>query len=595
MSISPTHQAALDYAAAGIPVFVCVPNGKAPATPNGFHDATLDRAQIDAWFRDTPDYNVAFCPHSVGWCVVDIDGAEGEAAWAGLLNTHGQAPETFTVQTPRGGRHLYFEGELPMTAWRPGVKRCLGEHLDTRGVGSYVLIPPSTVEGKPYVINIDRDLAPVPTWCAPLLAKRTERKGADVGELDLPGNLARADTRLSDLVGRGDVAISGRGGNNRTYQLAAELLELGLSSDAAYEKIRSTWNPHCIPPWTDEELRSLVENAASYAQNETGAFAVLPATEVFADALDKLPEDPQAGRLRFFPKGFNDPEYDSNVQPIPFDPAEAFQDPPPLETIVDGWVEKGIYIPLIGPGGTHKSRLLLQLSLAHLYGRQFLRPTHVRDFDDKSCRIAHVEFLNYENSPAEMDRRVFNMHQRLKLKAETFEGAFHRWDFNETREALAWVAEDKVGLTRVGERVLARIEKIRGHKLIILDSFFNAIAFKGRAKIMDDRAEETLKMLDHWCKLIDCTIMAPFHPSRAGVQREDAGYSPLFGNHVRQALSVGELQPGKKRGEPQTVPAGVYKLSVSKWNNGPQGKHIKLRYDGGAMTEYTGPEIEEPE
>lgn len=592
MSISPTHQAALDYAATGIPVFVCVPDGKAPATPNGFHDATIDVGQINAWFTANPNYNVAFNPHSVGWCVVDIDGAEGEAAWAKRLAEYGPAPETFTVTTPRGGRHLYFVGELPMTAWRPGNERCLGEHLDTRGVGSYVLIPPSIVEGKPYVITTECDLAPVPTWCAPLLAQRTQRARSEGWELDLPGNLARADTRLLDLVNRGDVAISGRGGNNRTYQLATELLELGLSRDTACEKIRSAWNPHCIPPWSDDELESIVTNAASYAQNEPGAFAVLPAAEVFAGALDKLPQDPQEGRLRFFPKGFNDPEYDSGVQPRTFEPSAEYTQPPILETIVSGWIERGIYVPLIGPGGTHKSRLLLQLALSHLYGRQFLRPTHIRDFDDLSTRISHVEFLNYENSPAEMERRMHAMHTRLKLQPDKFEGTFQRWDFQDSREALAWVGEDKVGLTAVGERVLTKIERIHGHKLLILDSFFNAIAFKGRAKIMDDRAEETLKTLDHWCKLLNCTILAPFHPSRAGVQREDAGYSPLFGNHVRQSLTISELQPKKKN---ESVPAGVYTLKISKWNNGLQHKHIKLRYDGGAMTEYTGPELDEPE
>jgi hypothetical protein len=592
LSISSKHQAALDYAASGIPVFPCIAGGKAPATTHGFKDATTDETQINAWWGENPEYNIAFQPNTVGWCVIDLDGQEGIAAWATLQREQGSAPQTYTVTTPRGGKHLYFEGELPTSAWRPGVKRALGEHIDTRGIGSYVLIPPSTVEGKSYVVTSDLDLARVPDWCAPVLDRRAERKSSETRELDEQGSVARATQWLRDCVGRGHVAISGRGGNSCTYQLAASLYELGLSRDKAYELTAEIWNPACIPPWGSGELATIFDNAASYVQNEPGAYAARPASETFAEALASLPaeSDPQAGRARFFPKGFNDPEYDSGVQPTPFDPNAEERQPVPLETIVEGWIEKGVYIPLIGPGGTHKSRIMLQLALSHMYGRQFLQPNLARDFTDKSERLTHVEFLNYENSSDEMDRRSFAMHKRLALKPDDYEGTFNRWDFRNSREPLVYVKESGINLTRVGERFLTRLEGIRAHKLVILDSFFNAIEFGGKSKVMDDCALATVQMLDHWCRILNCTIVAPFHPSRAGVQRGDTGYSPAFEDRVRQALSISELQP-KKRGE--TVPADVYKLAIQKWNNGPR-RSINLRYDGGPLMLYT-PDVEAQE
>lgn len=305
MSRTPRHQMALDWATAGIPVFPCVVDGKQPACPNGFHDATTNVEQIDRWWSQA-DYNVAFCPHSQGWSVVDLDGVEGRQAWTALQQVHpptsqadGSHTQTYAVKTPRGGRHLYFVGELPTTAWRPGNERCLGEHIDTRGVGSYVLIPPSVVDGKPYEVLDDCDLAPVPAWCKARLAPRADTALALVSELDQPGNIQRGRNLLDNYTMRGDVAIAGRNGNTRSYQLACELYGLALSGGTVLSLIEDHWNPSCIPPWEKSDLEIIVANAANYKQNETGAHGVAPASEVFAATLDKLPTEAKKDRSRF--------------------------------------------------------------------------------------------------------------------------------------------------------------------------------------------------------------------------------------------------------------------------------------------------------
>ena len=50
--------AALRYANLGIPVFPCVPGGKQPLTPNGFHDATSVARVVHGWWQRTPDANI---------------------------------------------------------------------------------------------------------------------------------------------------------------------------------------------------------------------------------------------------------------------------------------------------------------------------------------------------------------------------------------------------------------------------------------------------------------------------------------------------------------------------------------------------------
>lgn len=346
------HRAALQFAAAGIPVFPCAPNGKDPACTHGFHDATTDVAQIDAWWAENDCYNIAFPPHIVGLGVVDLDGPEGIASWEKLkAHCADPVPDTREIETPRGGRHLYFHGELPMTAWRPGNERNLGEHIDTRGVGSYVLLPPSIVNGKSYKVLHDREIATIPDWMPVRLRRRDAERAASVEGVDDPGSIARARALLADNVVRGDIAISGRGGNNRTYQLACELSDLGLSPAVSRALLEEIWNPHCQPPWHPDELATIVSNAASYVQNERGAYAVAPAAEIFsAEVLDRLAPDEKTNapvRSRFYAE--DDEEQDNAPDPV---------------WLIPNLIPDRSTCLLVGAKGTFKSFIAQELLLA---------------------------------------------------------------------------------------------------------------------------------------------------------------------------------------------------------------------------------------
>jgi hypothetical protein len=70
----------------------------------------------------------------------------------------------------------------------------------------------------------------------------------------------------------------------------------------AYELMLEVWNPSCVPPWSPDELATLVTNAASYGQNEAGAYAARPAAEVFAKAnltVTQANPQPVSNRFRF--------------------------------------------------------------------------------------------------------------------------------------------------------------------------------------------------------------------------------------------------------------------------------------------------------
>jgi len=114
--MTPKHQAARHLAEQGIPVFPVRVNGKKPLSgSNGYRDATTTLAQIDAWWGSA-DYNVAIYPAPAGLCIIDLDGDEGLENWQRLEDQQPEPILTRAVETPGGGMHLYFKGQLPASA-----------------------------------------------------------------------------------------------------------------------------------------------------------------------------------------------------------------------------------------------------------------------------------------------------------------------------------------------------------------------------------------------------------------------------------------------------------------------------------------------
>ncbi|MBR0719392.1 bifunctional DNA primase/polymerase [Bradyrhizobium liaoningense] len=153
--------AALDYAVNGVPVFPVEPRGKKPAVKRSFYAATTNPATIRRYWTD-PDRNIGIPTGAPsGVLVLDIDGEEGEASLRSLEAKHGALPKTRTVLTRRG-HHLWFAypGAIPSSIAQ------VGEGLDVRADGGYVVAPPSIHEtGHIYTFeDPHRQLAVAPAW-----------------------------------------------------------------------------------------------------------------------------------------------------------------------------------------------------------------------------------------------------------------------------------------------------------------------------------------------------------------------------------------------------------------------------------------------
>ena len=167
----------------GWSVFPLSPGSKIPIKgSSGFRDATTSKAAILKAFRDNPGMNLGWATGG-SYFVLDIDPAkEGRPAGADSLEwlqeRYGELPPTRTHLTPRGGRHLVFR--KPSSLHVPSRSNVGSDEttfwgIDVRGEGGYVVLPPSEIDGVPYMVEDEDDPPPIadaPGWLLKLVGRR---------------------------------------------------------------------------------------------------------------------------------------------------------------------------------------------------------------------------------------------------------------------------------------------------------------------------------------------------------------------------------------------------------------------------------------
>ncbi len=202
MSLSPQDHplisAALDYAARGWPVFPCNPKNKQPLLAakkgadgkpikgtGGVSAASIDAAQIRAWWRKWPKAMIGLATGHERMFAVDFDPRHDEVTgeeWTlERLKSEVEAqtgvslPATLAVRTPSDGVHLYLRQCLGEPIRNRGN---LPEHVDVRGLGGYVIAPPSVMtDGREYRWLRGQSTAAIADAPDGLLAVLRERGG----------------------------------------------------------------------------------------------------------------------------------------------------------------------------------------------------------------------------------------------------------------------------------------------------------------------------------------------------------------------------------------------------------------------------------
>lgn len=212
----------------------CASPGKHPRTRNGLRDATTDADLIRNWWSTWPYANIAAAVPD-GWVVVDVDTTDPSNLFA-----NGELPRTAASRTGRGSHHLYRTRE-PV-----GPKVGVRPHVDLRGPGSYIVVPPSMHQSGlryEWVAPLADGVADAPAWvyeAAPSLRTGGVRP-ADPGGAIPEG---RRNANLASLAG-----TMRRGGMN-AREIEAGLLEVNAG--------------RCTPPLSDDEVRRIAASVARY-------------------------------------------------------------------------------------------------------------------------------------------------------------------------------------------------------------------------------------------------------------------------------------------------------------------------------------------
>ncbi|MFX0581009.1 bifunctional DNA primase/polymerase [Nocardia nepalensis] len=163
-------------AARGWPVFPLRPGAKKPPVFKRWPElASTDRARIAQWWSWNAHFNPAIATGPAGLHVIDLDPrhmtppaldlTEALARLAARLPR--PAPPTLTVATPHGW-HLYYRApEQPRLTCT--VAR-IGDGIDSRGHGGYIVAPGSRTPHGDYTVTENRPVADLPAMLIAVLA-----------------------------------------------------------------------------------------------------------------------------------------------------------------------------------------------------------------------------------------------------------------------------------------------------------------------------------------------------------------------------------------------------------------------------------------
>jgi len=188
------RDAAIQLAKFGFYVLPLVAKSKKPLISDWQKKATTNPLQIIAWWEEHPDANIGIACEVSNLIIVDLDHSKGQAApekWANLAATSGEdvfkeicrmnsqnyPEDTYTVETPNGGKHLYFhDGGKPI---KQGAEVNGWWKVDTRSKGGYIVAEGSEVLREDKTIGKYRSISSIdgiqefPAWLREELAPKT--------------------------------------------------------------------------------------------------------------------------------------------------------------------------------------------------------------------------------------------------------------------------------------------------------------------------------------------------------------------------------------------------------------------------------------
>ena len=284
----------------------CTSPAKHPVPVNGLKAATVKAEVIRQWWEKHPRANIGIATGH-GLFVIDIDPRSGGSLEE--LNKRFAIPNTAMVLTGGEGWHLYFSyaGSLGNSAGK------LCEGIDTRGLGGYVVAPPSLhASGNYYTWANQPDLAPLPTAIIDALQHPVKKVFAVPPPPHLPLTSPLVDLSLGDIpidatqliqIAKASPIPEGKR-NSTLLSMAGALRQQGASVDAIFSALKIINLVQCEPPLTEQEVKKIADSAERWQVGQpTQTQGVVPQMYTLDVLLSTKLPDPQWAIPTFLPEG----------------------------------------------------------------------------------------------------------------------------------------------------------------------------------------------------------------------------------------------------------------------------------------------------
>lgn len=300
---------------------------------------------FDKYATKRPGIAILTGERSNGLVVIDIDMKNGHNGLNSIHEwerQHGYFPETWQVETPSGGIHLYFKAKGQYKT-RTGIL----EGVDIRAEGGLVIAPPTERAGKPYkFVAHDLPIAEANDSVLKLLELKERKK-----ENLLPQEInikTPSDTVTVLEGGRTSYLVSIIGQQNFKGNK--------INKDHLKSMIREINQTDCKPPLTDQELEK----------------------EVFPAIDNLMPYEKKENNLE-----------PTTINIVTLDDVE----PKSIEWLIPQWIPKGKICLLGGDGGLGKTIVWCHI-IACLSADKpcfFEDPTFYTSRGEKKCLILSSE------------------------------------------------------------------------------------------------------------------------------------------------------------------------------------------------------------
>lgn len=254
-SLSPLGCAAVEYIERGFAIIPLVPGEKVPIIEGGLKNWSDNPQDAVDYWSIRPNANIAIvCGEPSGNLVaIDLDchgGPDGRETLKRWEDEHGELPETVSVITGSGGKHLLYRVSHSFPKFENAQ---MG--VDVRAEGSYVVAPPSIhPNGEPYEWSVSPDDMDV--------AEADELVYQFI-EFVRPQRAERGEGERFELP---DEIIEDR--NTNLFRYASSLRSTGRTEEEILLLVKNANERKCKPPLKESEVKKICKSVLRYEQGD---------------------------------------------------------------------------------------------------------------------------------------------------------------------------------------------------------------------------------------------------------------------------------------------------------------------------------------